>query len=298
MREHRNFEEKILHGTAELPIALHKLTYPEGTDMLFYLHWHKEFEILFVTEGSILFTIEQHEYLLHPGDFVFINSNYYHSAKAASNESCSFFALDFSYQLFHENLNSRFCKKYILPILNGSLEPYEVIRKADSDTNPDSWQAKIMKLLIDINNYEEYELDLHELEIKSHLFIIWDLYYKNCNIKSDFKDADLLNLERLKPVIQHIQDNYAYEITLAELASFIPMSEGQFCRMFKKTMKVTPIQYIMRYRILQSCHMLLGTDKKISEVANLSGFNSISYYNRLFTQTIGCSPKHYRNSQS
>mgnify|MGYP001080899457 FL=1 len=72
------------------------------------------------------------------------------------------------------------------------------------------------------------------------------------------------------------------------------MSEGQFSRVFKQTMKLSPVQYLMRYRILQSCQLLRDTDKKIGEVANLSGFNNISYFNRVFLQTIGCTPKEYR----
>lgn len=298
MKQHRNFEEKIKHGTAELPIAIHKLTYPKGTDVLFYLHWHNEFEILVLTEGSVLFTIEQQEYLLKAGDFVFINSNFYHSAKAATNEQCSFYAIDFSYQFLQENLNSRFGRKYILPILNGKLVFPEVIRKAEADDNLNFWQAKVMKHIIDIGNYPEDGLDSHELSIKSQIFAIWDLYYQNAAVKSELNDTALFNMERLKPVLQFVHENYAYEISLSELSGLIPMSEGQFCRMFKQTMKLTPVQYIIRYRILQSCRLLLDTDKKVGEIANLSGFNNISYYNRLFLQTIGCTPKHYRSSQA
>jgi AraC family transcriptional regulator, melibiose operon regulatory protein len=298
MNQHRNFEEKIKHGTAELPIALHKLTYPKSTDVLFYLHWHKEFEILVITEGSVLFTIEQQEYLLNPGDYVFINSNFYHAAKSATDEKCSFFAIDFSYQFLQENLHTRFGRKYIRPILNGNLAFSEVIRKAEADINSNSWQAQIMKRLIEISTFPEDDLDSRELAVKSQVFAIWDLYYQNAAVKSELNDTDLFNMERLKPVLQFIHENYAYEITLAELAGLIPMSEGQFCRMFKQTLKVTPVQYIMRYRILQSCDLLLDTDKKIGEISNLTGFNNISYYNRLFLQTIGCTPKHYRTSQT
>lgn len=297
MKQHRNYEEKIKHGTAELPIAIHKLTYPKGTDMIFYLHWHREFEILLITEGNVLFTIEQQEYLLNAGDFVFINSNFYHSAKSVDNEKCSFIAIDFSYQLLQENLHSRFGRKYILPILNGNLAFLEVIRKIHADINSNSWQGEIMKSLIEISKFPEDDLESCELAVKSHIFAIWDLYYQNAAVKNKLNDKDLFNMERLNPVLLFIQENYAYEITLAELAYLIPMSEGQFCRMFKQTLKVTPVQYIMRYRILQSCHLLLDTDKKISEIANLTGFNNISYYNKIFLQTIGCTPKHYRTSQ-
>ncbi len=74
------------------------------------------------------------------------------------------------------------------------------------------------------------------------------------------------------------------------------MSEGQFCRIFKQTMNRTPMQYIMRYRIMQSCRMLIDTNKKIAEIANETGFNNISYYNKVFLNIVGCTPKQYRKS--
>ena len=75
-----------------------------------------------------------------------------------------------------------------------------------------------------------------------------------------------------------MKENYAFEVSLADLANLIPMSEGQFCRVFKQQMKVSPMQYLLRYRILQSCRLLQDTEKKIGEIANLTGFNNISYF--------------------
>ena len=49
MGSKKEFEEKRRHGTVELPVGLHKVEYPEGTDVIFYLHWHKEFEFLILT---------------------------------------------------------------------------------------------------------------------------------------------------------------------------------------------------------------------------------------------------------
>lgn len=59
MGRKKEYEEKQRHGTAELPLGLHKMEYPDGTDAIFYLHWHQEFEFLVVTRGMILFTIEE-----------------------------------------------------------------------------------------------------------------------------------------------------------------------------------------------------------------------------------------------
>lgn len=286
------YEEQMHHKTAELPIALHRLEYPEGTDILFYLHWHQEFEFLVVTGGYIEFTIEDRTYTLSPNDCVFINSNFYHSARASAKSKCSFFAVDFSYEFLIENLNTHFAREYIRPVLNGNIIFPEMVRGKAAP--PDSWQAQAIAHLQDINCCPEDALAVHELMIKTRIYQVWELFYIHAVCNNKQSTMELMEKNRLKPVLDFIRENYSYEITLSELSELLPMSEGQFCRVFKDVMRLSPFQYLMRYRIMQSCSLLIETDKKIGEIANLSGFNNISYYNRVFYKIIHCTPKQYR----
>ena len=57
MGSKKEYEEKQRHGTVALPVGLHKMEYPEGTDVIFYLHWHQEFEFLVLTKGQIVFNM-------------------------------------------------------------------------------------------------------------------------------------------------------------------------------------------------------------------------------------------------
>lgn len=323
MGSKKEFEEKRRHGTVELPVGLHKVEYPEGTDVIFYLHWHRELEFLVLTKGNIIFTIEDREYELHEGDCVFINSNLLHSARTADGHACSFFAVVFSYEALEDDIHSAFAKRYIRPVLSGKYLLSEYLpgnqkeeqnenniifrdgiheidefpaRFTDIGLKKTSWQREVIFWLSQISQCPEHELEPYALLVKSCLMMVWNLMYHHGekNAKNQLDEAG--NSERLAPVIAYMKENYAYEVTLAELAKLIPMSEGQFCRVFKQNMKMSPMQYLMRYRILQSCHLLQETDKKIGEIANLTGFNNISYFNKVFLKTIGCTPKEYRNS--
>ncbi len=296
MSRKKEYEEKEKHGTAQFPVGLHKLEYPADTDVMFYVHWHQEFEFLVLTEGKVLFTIEDREYVMNPGDIVFINSNYLHMAKNICGGVCSFYAIDFSYHVLNEDIHSIFSKKFIRPILNDKYVFPEFMPVSEDEDK--CWQKDIRNYLHEIGECPEHELEPFELMIRSRILAIWDILDKNC-VRAQ-KDNDIENRysERLEPVISYIKENYAYEITLGELAAILPMSEGQFSRVFKQTMKLSPIQYLMRYRILQSCKLLQDTEKKIGEIANLSGFNNISYFNRVFLNTIGCTPKEYRENSS
>ncbi|WP_310603125.1 helix-turn-helix domain-containing protein [Anaerosporobacter sp.] len=284
------YEEKISHGTAEIPIALHKYSYPKGTESIFYLHWHREMELLVVTEGTTEMQVGETKYILDVGDCIFINSNVYHSAKSLDLDGGSFYAVVFSYEFLQNDLHTHFAKRYIRPVLKEKLLFTPVIHQ-DGD-----WQSKILDLLEEINELDYMKLLENELMLKVRMYTIWELYYEHAKQNEVLDEDNSLNLERIKPVLDYIEENYSYEISLAELADLIPMSEGQFCRIFRQTMNRTPMQYIMRYRVMQSCHLLVETNKKIAEIANLSGFNNISYYNKVFHTIVGCTPKQYRNS--
>ena len=65
MSRKKEYEEKEKHGTAQFPVGLHKLEYPADTDVMFYVHWHQEFEFLVLTEGKVLFTIEDRKYVMN-----------------------------------------------------------------------------------------------------------------------------------------------------------------------------------------------------------------------------------------
>lgn len=317
MAKKKEYEEKQQHGTAELPAALHRMSYPAGTDVIFYLHWHQEFEILMVTEGEMMFVIEDREYRLGQGEGVFINSNLLHSARAIQGKPCSFFAVDFHYQLLHEDIHSRFARKYLKPVLDGktvfpeflsAVRPTEGIRSEFLDPEnkkrhsglaeageEGDWQERLFQLLQELCDCPEQNIEPYELLLRSRIMGIWDILERQSIRIHRRRDEDS---GRLEPVVAYMKENYAYELTLAELARLIPMSEGQFCRVFKQTMKMSPMQYLMRHRILQSCRLLQDTDKKIGEIANLSGFNNISYFNKVFLQTIGCTPKEYRSNSN
>ena len=288
MSRKKEYEEKEKHGTAQFPVGLHKLEYPADTDVMFYVHWHQEFEFLVLTEGKVLFTIEDRKYVMNPGDIVFINSNYLHMAKNICGGVCSFYAIDFSYHVLNEDIHSIFSKKFIRPILNDKYVFPEFMPVSEDEDK--CWQKDIRNYLHEIGECPEHELEPFELMIRSRILAIWDILDKNCVRAQKDNDIESRYSERLEPVISYIKENYAYEITLGELAAILPMSEGQFSRVFKQTMKLSPIQYLMRYRILQSCKLLQDTEKKIGEIANLSGFNNISYFNRVFLNTIGCTP--------
>lgn len=289
MKSKMMLKEKTVHGTALMPLAIHHLVFDMNLKDFFYLHWHYEFEFIYVISGGIIYTIEDKDYPLLPGQGLFINSNLLHSARSLNGMKCEAFALVFHPNIFANEKQSSTYLKFVYPIINGEMNFNFIF------TRHEEWQNSVIRLLNEIYDLRNEDLNDYELLLKSKLFEIWHLCYKNSvHLSSESRTSKNYKLKRIQPVLDYIKDNYKNEIILEDLAQILPMSKGQFCHTFKEVMNISPIAYIIRYRILKSCTLLTETDWKISDIARDVGFNNISYFNREFIKAIRCSPTQYR----
>lgn len=99
-----------------------------------------------------------------------------------------------------------------------------------------------------------------------------------------------------KRVTEYVQQNYAKEITLAQIAEFTDLSVSRFCVLFKREYGDSFINYLNKYRIETAKQLLLEPDLKVYEVADMVGFSSLPYFNRLFKSLTDESPGEYRRN--
>ena len=86
-----------------------------------------------------------------------------------------------------------------------------------------------------------------------------------------------------------------YESTLSNIAEIVNISERETLRCFKKITGESPIQYLLKYRLIRSASVLTEyPDKNISIVAEECGFDSPTYYTKKFKEFYLCSPREYR----
>ena len=92
----------------------------------------------------------------------------------------------------------------------------------------------------------------------------------------------------------YIADNYADRVALADLTNIAGMSESSLTRAFRKLSGLTPIEYVISYRIRQSCRLLQYTDKNVTEIAFECGFSDSNYFSRRFHDLVELTPLEYR----
>ena len=82
-------------------------------------------------------------------------------------------------------------------------------------------------------------------------------------------------------------------ITIDDLSKFSNLSKSHFTKLFTHEMKITPIVYIKMIRLQNAKKMLLTKQLTITQVAQQSGFNSPSYFTKLFKETFNETPKEF-----
>lgn len=102
---------------------------------------------------------------------------------------------------------------------------------------------------------------------------------------------------RLQTCLDTIHANYQDPLTLKQLSEICCLSPSYLTKLFKDNFHVTPIQYLIQYRIKAACHLLLQEDLRIETIALQTGFGSSNYFSRIFRQVMGVSPKDYRRQE-
>lgn len=92
----------------------------------------------------------------------------------------------------------------------------------------------------------------------------------------------------------YIADHYAGRVSLSDLTGAAGMSESSLTRAFRKLAGLTPIEYVISYRIRQSCRLLQYTDKSVTEIAFACGFADSNYFSRKFHDLMETTPVGYR----
>ena len=98
--------------------------------------------------------------------------------------------------------------------------------------------------------------------------------------------------------LSYIKNNYANNISLASVASYCYLSPSYFSVFFKTKTGVSFASYLSNLRLDKAKYYLTQTDTLITNISELCGFNSASYFHKFFRRSTGMTPIEYRNKYS
>jgi len=95
---------------------------------------------------------------------------------------------------------------------------------------------------------------------------------------------------RLLPALYFVKQNFRFKIRNEKVSSLCDMSPFRFSRSFREIYGITFQDYVIRYRIIESCRLLRDPNMQVTDIAYAVGFNDASYFSRTFRRHIGVSP--------
>ncbi len=107
-----------------------------------------------------------------------------------------------------------------------------------------------------------------------------------------------LSPKTVRTILEYIDGHIEQRIRVELLAKLANLSVCYFVRAFKRSMSVTPHEYLIRRRVELTMRLLSGTDMPLSEIAFAAGFVDQSHCARRFRQLLGMSPRDYRRLTS
>ncbi|MDO4632566.1 MAG: AraC family transcriptional regulator [Eubacteriales bacterium] len=273
--------ENRLRGTYEFPFEFHHIDAAHPRYFMSY-HWHVEYEIIRILEGSLTVTLDEKQFTASAGDIIFIHSGILHSGIP---EDCVYECIVFDIHAFVKN--NPVCSDYMQKIIRQEVMIYHHF----TDRYPEILACTAPLFDAIRGQYPGYELTVFGLFY--HFFgLIFEKRYFLESLSQTRRDYR--RILQLKKVLEFMEENYRNQITLQQLSDTVSMSPKYFCRFFNEMTHQKPMEYLNRQRIEQACSELSTTDDSITEIAYRSGFNDLSYFIRIFKKYKGVTPGRYQ----
>ena len=276
------------HGSALFPIAC----YADDLSLeTVAWHWHDEMEAILVECGEILVSAGTEKYVLKPGEGFFINAGVLHAAWNADekNGACRIRSVVFHPRLVGSSADSIFWHNYVQPILS------EAFPKSVYLGGKELWHREVMRQIdaawrSGVEEKPGYEIQVR-YALSQLLFLLKD---HGRPLKKKLSEKAIRDGERIKIMLQYIQENYGNEITVAQIAGSVMISESECLRCFRSMIRTTPIRYVKQLRIQRAEELLQETDLKVADIGAQCGFQEMSYFAKTFREMTGCTPSEYR----
>lgn len=244
-------------------------------------HWHSSLEMLMVLEGSIRINVDGMDYDLKDEDIILINSNSIHEIHS---DGAVMIAVQINLSMFnqfHTDLTS-------------------LLFDCNSATNPDYKRYANIRFaiasLIRSNSYHSDGTDY--LNYSLSYYLIAQLLENFKTSASETLKKQQKYMERLTRIITYINEHYADNFSLSELAAQENLSVPYLSQFFDKHMGMKFTQYYTGIKLEHAISDLLSTKDSIEEIAMRNGFTQSHSFVRSFKKQYGVLPSAYRKEHN
>ena len=237
-------------------------------------HTHNHTELFFIVSGKGQFVIQDQVFPVGINDLVIINPNVLHTEDSLNAQPLEYIVLGIGgiELATSENSNGQFC----------ILDHFESV--------------EISSCLRNILREMELKNTGYEDVCQAYMEILIIRLMRNTALTVQAEPQVSTGNRQCAAVKRYIDLHFKESLTLEQLAEEAHMNKYYLSHAFKREYGVSPINYMISRRIDESKYLLAETDLSMSQIAQLLGFSSLSYFSQVFRKAHGTSPMEFRQS--
>lgn len=244
-------------------------------------HWHQAIELLLFVKGTVTCKFENSTLRAKPGDLYLINSLEVHETRCSRDAVylCVHILPSRMLQYVPDFDQLQFSLLFD-PGDGEKVSAYEQLRSH-------------MESLLELTSETTQQ---SRLEQQAHLFAAAAILVGHFSNAMPLEERNLhrSDMSRLEPILEYTQIHHGEELTLDGAANAMGLNREYFCRLFKKNMGVSYLQYLYQIRTTALCRELEISDDPISELAQRHGFRDQKMLSQYFREIYGCTPSEKR----
>jgi YesN/AraC family two-component response regulator len=254
----------------------------------FPLHYHEEIELNFIKNAAgAKRVIGDHVEEIDDVELVLVGSNLQHGwfSNKCRRKEFQEITIQFHRDLFDEKFLQRNQLSFIRTLFQRSLRGVLFSKETTLAIMPrinDLTQKHGFDSVLELMSI------LHDLSTSRNFRTLSDASYN--------KETLSYGSRRIEKIMEHVNNNFAQNITLSDAAKIAGITEVSLSRFFRLRTGKTFVDTLNDIRLGHASRMLIETTHSINEIAYKCGFNNMSNFNRIFKKKKDSTPKEFRNS--
>ena len=282
----QKYKENKIHTPDRFPYNTYLCTIPlDFTDVP--LHWHDEVELIVIKKGRGTVLVDLERYQAVSGDILVVLPGHLHAIRELPGCTMEYENILFRSDLLFSRTDDICSDSFLQPLFQGEFSVEHYIHPGLSYYEAFS---SVVQRMDDLSRERQTG---YQLALKGFLFQLFYLLIANRNQSAPSR-AELRSLEKLKFIIRYIEAHFTEPVTVSQMAELCGYSPSHFMKFFKSNMGTTFTRYLNDYRLTVARRLLDSSSMSILEIAQHSGFDNLSYFNRLFKKKYGAPPSQLR----
>lgn len=287
---YQNYHETKRHTDAEFPYNTYLCSIPLDFIQV-PIHWHEEMELIVIQKGTGLVSVNFQTETVTSGDIAVILPGQLHSIEQREGES-----MEYENILFHPSMlvfgQQDLCNlQYIQPMTAGQLALERFLTPALD------WYPQAARCIREIDRLCSTRPEGYQLGVKGLLFQFLFYLITNKKNRASVSKSTTKSLLKMKTIFKYVEEHYQEPVCIDDMAALTYYSKSHFMKFFKQHMGISFTEYLNDYRLTIAARLLLSSDDPILDIAVQTGFDSLSYFNRLFKRKFKMTPSCYRGSR-